>query len=247
MPIKTFLSSNEISAMRSAPTNLRDRVILTLLSDSGMRVSELLGITPGDIDLERGEISIQHLKRGAKKVCPKCNRTAGHSTKFCARCGHDLSRIEATGLEHRTRTISIGEETVEMLSSFLRATNIPTDKQIFALTRQMVYYIVRDAALTAGLTGKVMLNPESGKHHYVHPHDFRTALAVSWLEYAGGDASKQKALQDHLGHASFDTTSRYNKLTPGRVKTVGDEVRERRFGRTQNIQNPQNTSKGGAP
>ena len=243
MAIKTFLSSNEITAMKDSAGNLRDLAILTLLSDSGIRVSELLGITPGDIDLERGEISIQHLKRGAKKICPKCSRTAGHSTKFCARCGTDLSKIIPSGLEHRTRTISIGEETSNILADLLTRSEIPKDKRIFDLTRQMVYYIVRDAALAAGLEGRVMFNPDSGKHHFVHPHDFRTALAVSWLEYAGGDASKQKALQTHLGHSSFDTTSRYNKLTPGRVKSVGDAVREQRFGRTQNTQN---TFRGGA-
>jgi integrase len=117
-----------------------------------------------------------------------------------------------------------------MLSDYLKRAKIASDKHIFPLTRQMVYYIVRDAANKADMGGMIFLNPTSGKKHYIHPHDLRSALAVSWLEIAGGDASKQKALQDHLGHTSFDTTQRYNKLSPSKIRSIGDEVREKRFG-----------------
>jgi len=232
MPIRTFLTPHEILSMIESVDNLRDKTILSFLSDSGCRVSELLAITPSDLDLERQEVSIIHLKRGAKKVCPSCNRTSGHSTKFCARCGADLSKIKAEGIQKRTRLISIGKDTASRLSDYLERTQIAPDNPIFPLSRQMVFYIVRNAAKAIGLAGKLFLNPQTGKHHYVHPHDFRSALAVSWLDYAGSDATKQKALQDALGHQSFDTTMRYNKLAPSTVRTVGDEVRARRFGRS---------------
>jgi integrase len=228
--IKTYLTPAEITAMIGSRDNLRDQVILTFLADSGVRVSELLSITPANVDLERREVSIPHLKRGTKKHCPKCYRTAGHSTKFCSKCGTDLSRVIPEGIEERTRLISIGEQTASLLKSYLARSQIEPDKPIFPISRQMIFYMVRDAASAIGLTGKLILNPQTGKKHYVHPHDLRTALAVSWLEYAGSDATKQKALQDALGHKSFDTTQRYNKLTPGTVRNIGDEVRKRRFG-----------------
>jgi integrase len=230
MAIRTYITPEEISLMIKATTNLRDRTILTLLADTGCRVSELLSISSNDFDADRKIIIIPHLKRGVKKHCPKCDRTAGRNTKFCANCGTDLSQVTPTGIEERTRMVSVGEESCSLLKEFLSAANIGVDEAIFPITRQMIYKVVRDAALAAGLSGRVFLNPETGKHHYVHPHDFRSALAVSWLEVAGGDANKQKALQSHLGHKSFDTTMRYNKLTPKAISDIGDEVRKRRFG-----------------
>jgi len=228
MPIRTFLTPSEISAMIATADNLRDKLILSFLSDTGCRVSELLAVRFEDIDAERQEVLIPHLKRGVKKHCPKCSRTSGRSTKFCSKCGQDLSRIEPEGIEERSRLISIGYETAELIKVFSAGAH--AEKPLIPLSRQMVYKIVRDAAEASGLRGRVFLNPETGKRHFVHPHDFRTALAVSWLDYAGGDASKQKALQEQLGHRSFETTQRYNKLSPAAVRGVGDEVRKARFG-----------------
>ena len=230
MAIKTFLTPTEITRMIESTTNTRDRVLLTLLSDCGCRVSELLAISPADFDQERQVIIIPHLKRGTKKHCPKCEHVSGRSTRFCAKCGHDLSKIQAVGVEERHRMVSIGSKTAEDLQNYIEQAKINPTAMIFPITRQMVYKVVRDASAVSGLAGKIFLNTESGKHHYVHPHDFRSALAVSWLDFAGGDANKQKALQEHLGHKSFDTTMRYNKLAPAQIKTVGDEVRKARFG-----------------
>jgi integrase len=231
VPIKTYLTPEDISGMIDSVTNLRDKVVLSFLSDTGVRVSELLALTPADIDLDRQEVMIPHLKRGVKKHCPKCSRTAGRNSKFCAKCGYDLSKIQAEGIEERTRLISIGENLARLILDYLQERSEKAmDKPLISLTRQMVYKIVRDAATNYGLAGKIFLNPETGQHHYVHPHDFRSALAVSWLAIAGSDANKQKALQTQLGHKDFATTQRYNKLTPSAVGKIGDEVRKARFG-----------------
>ena len=231
MPIKTFLTPEDINHMIESCSNQRDKVILKFLSDTGVRVSELLAVTEANIDLDRQEVLIPHLKRGIKKHCPKCGNTAGRSTQYCAKCGTDLKTTEAEGIDERTRLISIGEDCANMIRSYLlaRGENAP-DKHLINITRQMVYKVVRDAAIASGLVGKIFLNPETGKHHYVHPHDFRSALAVSWLQVAGSDANKQKALQEALGHKDFSTTMRYNKLTPSAMRSIGDEVRKARFG-----------------
>jgi len=231
VPIKTFLTPEDITKMINATTNLRDKVALTFLADTGVRVSELLAIKPTDIDIERQEVKIPHLKRGVKKHCPKCGNVAGRTSKFCAKCGTNLAKVLPEGLEERSRLISIGDDCATLLSEFLKAhTKVTPDKPFINLSRQMIYKIVRDAARDSGLAGKLILNSETGQKHYVHPHDFRSALAVSWLEYAAGDASKQKALQDTLGHKDFTTTQRYNKITPSAIKKTGDEVRKARFG-----------------
>ena len=226
MPIKTFLTPEEIQRMIDTAPYLRDKVILVFYTDTGCRVSELLALKMEHIDLESGTVMIPHLKRGIKKKCP-CGKSAGRRTRYCSHCGRDLSTVVAEGIEERSRLINIGESTVELLREYTKGMSI--SENIIKLTRQQVYNIVRDAGLRVGLKGKAILNPETGKKHFVHPHNFRDSLAVSWLAVAGSDVGKQKALQEFLGHKLFETTMRYNKLTPARVRQIGDEVRRLRF------------------
>jgi len=225
--IKTTLTPEEIQRMIEVAPCLRDKVIIACYSDTGMRASELLKITIDNLDLDKRLVLIPHLKRGVKKTCPICNRRAGRNQRFCSKCGADLSSVESEGIEERSRLINFGVKTRELLQEYTRDMK-PSDSLI-ALSRQQVYFIVRDIAEKAGITGK-LLNPETRKKHFVHPHAFRDSLAVSWLELAGSDVGKQKALQMHLGHKNFETTMRYNKLTPENIRSVSDEVRKLRFG-----------------
>ena len=227
MPIKTFLTPAEIQAMIDWPTNLRDKLILSFYGDTGCRASELLKLKVENLDLENCLVMIPHLKRGVKKKCVSCGRMAGKNTPFCSRCGYDLSKVQAEGIEERNRLISIGEPTAELFREYTQ--EMDQGDQIITISRQQVYYLVRAAAAGTGIKGKALTNPETGKKHYPHPHNFRDSLAVSWLEIAGADAGKQKALQEHLGHKNFETTMGYNKLTPGKVQEVSNEVRQMRF------------------
>lgn len=206
---------------------LRDRVIVSFFADTGARVSELLKVKIKDLDLENGVVLIPHLKRGIHKVCPSCGKRAGRNTPFCSHCGADLSKVRAEGIEERNRLIDIGDTTCSVLQRYVAG--MKPEEHLISITRQRVYYMIRDLARKIGLKGKVILNPETGKKHHVHPHDFRSSLAVAWLDYAGSDVGKQKALQEQLGHKMFETTMKYHKLTPSRVKKVSDEVRKRRF------------------
>ena len=207
---------------------IRDKALLSFYADAGCRVSEPLKIKVKDVDLQSGEVMIPHEKRGIKKKCPGCGFNAGRSQKFCAKCGTNLTNIQAEGIEERTRLITIGDRTLELLRQYMEG--LDPDDRLFNISRQWAYYIVRQAGERIGLTGKIILNPETRKNHFIHPHNFRDSLAVSWLDYAEGDGTKQKALQDHLGHKSFNTTMRYYKLTPSQVKKVSDAVRKVRFG-----------------
>jgi integrase len=232
MPIKTTLTSDEITTMIGAARCQRDQVIAQFYADTGCRVSELLAVTVENIDLDSCQVMIPHLKRGAHKICPNCSKTAGRSRKWCSHCGADLRKVEPEGILERSRIITIGSDTAELLREYTRG--MARTEKLVDLTRQQVYNIIRELADAAGLKGKILVNPESGRKQYVHPHIMRASLAVDWLKYAATDANKQKALQELLGHQSFDTTMRYNKLNPSQVSRTADEVRKARFGRKKN-------------
>jgi len=61
--MRKYLKQDELKALLEAPKRMRDRLIIKLLYETGMRVGELTALTIGDVDLESGEITIQEAKR----------------------------------------------------------------------------------------------------------------------------------------------------------------------------------------
>lgn len=228
MALKTVLTPEEIRAMINNAVTLRDKMIISFLSDTGCRVSELLQLNVDQIDFDQKLVLIPHLKVGLRKRCPSCGKSTGRRQNFCPGCGVDISEVVAEGIEKRTRLINVGEQTLNLCREYIdgRAKN---SEKLVSLTRQMVNVIIRECAAGAGLDGKTILNPETGRMHYVHPHSFRDSLAVDWLTLDDSGDS-QKLLQDHLGHKRYETTARYFKLTPAQVAKTADEVRRHRFG-----------------
>ena len=117
------------------------------------------------------------------------------------------------------RTLPIDGETLEMLEDYIHSGGPVTRdgiKLIFGINRHRAWQIVRDCAEKAGLQG--LLNPESGRTHGISPHRLRDAFAVHAMKLDdSGDGLR--LLQEHLGHASFNTTAKYRKV-------AGEEHRE---------------------
>jgi len=61
--MRKYLKQSELKALLEAPRRMRDRLIIKLMYETGMRVGELAALTIGDVDLEYGEITIQQAKR----------------------------------------------------------------------------------------------------------------------------------------------------------------------------------------
>jgi site-specific recombinase XerD len=61
--MRKYLKQAELKALLEAPRRMRDRLILKLLYETGMRVGEMTALSIGDVDLEAGEITIQEAKR----------------------------------------------------------------------------------------------------------------------------------------------------------------------------------------
>ena len=61
--MRKYLKESELKQLLEAPKRMRDRLIIKLLYETGMRVGELTALTIGDVDLEGSEITIQQAKR----------------------------------------------------------------------------------------------------------------------------------------------------------------------------------------
>lgn len=74
-----------------------------------------------DIDFDSGTITILHLKSRVKLSCPKCGKRLGRSHAFCPGCGLKVEKALVQEQErHRMRTLPIDEDTLRMLSEYIR-------------------------------------------------------------------------------------------------------------------------------
>jgi len=91
MTPKAYLNPAEVNSLEKAATNLRDRLLIRLLSHLGCRISEAIALTVDDINSQQGTVTIQHLKTRLKLACPHCNTRLGRNNSFCPKCG---ARVE---------------------------------------------------------------------------------------------------------------------------------------------------------
>jgi len=214
--MKTYLEPREVELLEKAATNVRDRLLIRLLFRLGCRISEALAITVEDIDIARSTITIQHLKMRMRLSCPHCGAGLGRSHTYCPKCGSKVEKVVAEEKEHRrVRTLPIDDDTLETLQDYIRRGG-PVyeagEMLVFGINRHQAWRVVRDCAHRAGL-GE-LVNPETGRVRGVSPHRLRDAFAVHAVKQDdSGDGLR--LLQEHLGHASFNTTARYRKVSGG--------------------------------
>jgi integrase/recombinase XerD len=86
---------------------------------------------------------------------------------------------------------------------------------IFGISRHRAWQIIKNCAERAGLPK--LINSETGKVHNVSPHKLRDAFATHAVKLDdSGDGLR--LLQEHLGHASFNTTAKYRKVAGEELK-----------------------------
>lgn len=85
--------------------------------------------------------------------------------------------------------------------------------------------MIRECAERAGL-GR-LINPETGKVRGVSPHRLRDAFAIHAVKLDdSGDGLR--LLQEHLGHASFNTTAKYRKVAGHELKEWYNKLWEKK-------------------
>ena len=223
--MKAYLEMEETGQLENAAQCLRDKLLIRLLARLGCRVSEALALEVEDIDLARGTVTIQHLKSRTKLACPQCSARLGKSHSFCSKCGVKVQEAVAKEHEHRrVRTLPLDRETLEMLRDYIRRggpVNKKSKRLIFGINRHRAWQVVRECAERTDLPK--LVNPETGRVHNVSPHRLRDAFAVHAVKLDdSGDGLR--LLQEHLGHASFNTTAKYRKVAGEELKDWYDRL-----------------------
>lgn len=176
------LSVEEIDAMIASIDHdkneaLRNETIIETLYGSGLRVSELTGLRISRLYLQEGYMRIEG-KGNKQRLVPLSPRAISLISEY---------------LEQRSmQTIKPGNEDILFLN-----------RRGAAMTRVMVFYVVRDLAAAAGIDKTVS------------PHTLRHSFATHLLE--GG--ANLRAIQEMLGHESIATTEIYVHLDRSRLRT----------------------------
>ena len=218
--MKAYLEIEETQRLENVATCVRDKLLIRLLFHLGCRISEALALTVNDIDFAQGTVTIEHLKARINLACPKCGAGLGKSHTYCPKCGAKVDKAVAQQKEHRrTRALPLDVGTSEMLQKYIQLGGpiLRDGKElIFGMNRHRAWQVVKECADRAGLPR--LVNPETGRVHYVSPHKLRDAFAVYAIKRDdSGDGLR--LLQEHLGHVSFNTTAKYRKV-------AGEDLRE---------------------
>lgn len=116
------LSDEECEMIRCACDNERDLAIVDLLSSSGMRVSELIGLNRQDIDFEKGEVIV--FGKGSKeRVCFITGKAKVHLKWYISQRTDNNPALFVTAKKPYTRLTKNGVEYI--LKNIASKTNIP--------------------------------------------------------------------------------------------------------------------------
>jgi len=218
--MKAYIEPEEVGIIAKAAKCVRDVLLILLLFYLGCRISELLALEVKDINFINATVTIQHLKQRLRLVCPGCQSRLGRSHTYCPGCSREVAETVKKYEEHRrVRTLPLNNNVLDMLRDYIEKGG-PVSKNgkllIFGINRHRAWQIVKQCAEKAGLPK--LINPETGRIHNISPHKLRDCFAILAMKKDdSGDGLR--LLQEHLGHASFNTTAKYRKV-------AGEESRE---------------------
>ncbi len=155
----------------SKPESGRNKAILETMYSSGLRVSEVVNLKISQLYLDVGFIRVTG--KGDKERLVPIGRSAGHHINIYK----NNIRVHIA--------IKKGNEDILFLN-----------KWGSRLSRVMIFYIIKDLVLKAGIKKTVS------------PHTFRHSFATHLIE-GGADL---RAVQEMLGHESITTTEIYTHL-----------------------------------
>lgn len=197
--LPAHLPMPEMDRLLSAPdvqtvAGRRDQAILELFYASGLRLSELVGLDLGDINLS-SRIARVDGKGGKQRLVP-FNRTAAEAIRQMLQDPQPLPAPPGAA----RRGAAMRPSARHAVSRHPLFRNLRGGRLTTRSVDRIVRQHVRRAAIAQGIS----------------PHALRHTFATHLLQ-AGADL---RAIQELLGHARLSTTQRYTHLDVGRLMEV---------------------------
>jgi integrase/recombinase XerD len=156
----------------------RNKAIIEVLYGSGLRVSELIGLQLSKLYTDEGYMLVDG-KGSKQRLVPMSVQS--------------IKQIELWKTDRNMLTIKKGHEDILFLN-----------RRGSKLTRAMIFTIVKELALLAGIRKNVS------------PHTFRHSFATHLLE----NGANLRAIQQLLGHESITTTELYTHIDVHFLRTT---------------------------
>lgn len=191
--MRVLLDGLQVKAASGDPVALRDHAIFELLYGSGMRVSELCGLSIDDLDLDRGTARVRG-KGGKDRVVPFGAPARDAIDAYLRRARPVLLARAAARNDSRP----------DRSRTPTRAGKFLLGVRGGALGPRAVYELVSST-----------LGPVVGSDN-VGPHALRHSAATHLLD-GGADL---RTVQEILGHASLGTTQIYTHVSAERLEAA---------------------------
>lgn len=167
------------------PTARRDRALILVLLDTGLRASEVCALNVGDVDLKSGQVRVKHGEPGGATLWPPAPYGRGQ------------------GQGGKGRVVFLGQSARRSLWRYLATCQDGQDADaplfLGKLHRRMNKNVLRQLIARLG--------QKAGVAH-AHPHRFRHTFTLTYLR-SGGDVFTLQAL---LGHSTLEMVQHYARL-----------------------------------